>query len=120
MRIKLLTLIVSLFLGSSVVVAAPPSLWNQEIPPVRFQGPAMAVTVFLPPYRVREECQKRIKETPPEGIEIKACRIPPDEPGGISLLVLPDPCLLAPQEYYAKVLCHEIAHINGWPNTHGD
>jgi hypothetical protein len=38
-------------------------------------------------------------------------------------LIMPNPCDEpgAPEDKgYAGTLCHEVAHVNGWPATHGD
>lgn len=39
--------------------------------------------------------------------------------GGNYLVMMPNPCLPAYRsESYAKLLCHEQGHVNGWPGDH--
>jgi hypothetical protein len=47
----------------------------------------------------------------------------PDAPGDVTIacqsgftLYLPNPC--AYRGEYARIACHELGHINGWPNNH--
>lgn len=33
---------------------------------------------------------------------------------------LPNPCQYPQSDAYARLACHELGHINGWPGYHGD
>jgi hypothetical protein len=36
-----------------------------------------------------------------------------------SHITLPDPCPFAfTGDHYAQIVCHEMAHVNGWPADH--
>lgn len=83
---------------------------NSGMPPERFQGEAVAVTLFV--NDVTQFCGK-----PPEGYRILACQ---KEVRGVDYIVLPNPCPLGDVEFFAKLACHEIAHARGWPGIHGE
>ena len=34
-------------------------------------------------------------------------------------VIAPNPCSYPETDLYARILCHEIGHANGWPATHG-
>jgi len=34
-------------------------------------------------------------------------------------IIAPNPCSFPDTDAYARILCHEIGHANGWPSTHG-
>lgn len=46
------------------------------------------------------------------GLNPFGCRVSSGE-----LLVL-NPCLFRQESWYAELLCHEVAHTNGWPASH--
>lgn len=33
-------------------------------------------------------------------------------------ITMPNPCQWPDDETYAQLLCHEMAHVNGWPANH--
>lgn len=36
-----------------------------------------------------------------------------------SLMIVPNPCAHT-EESYARLMCHELGHVNGWPGNHPD
>jgi hypothetical protein len=43
----------------------------------------------------------------------EACSFgPPNE------IYMPNPCSFPPSDDYARLMCHEIGHLNGWPDNH--
>ena len=65
---------------------------------------------FIAPQRVAYRCAERGAKFNP-GSAFGACR---DE----TLVTLPNPCLAITAGWYARTLCHELAHANGWPANH--
>jgi hypothetical protein len=100
-------------LGSLSLGAAPlapnSTLINSGYPPVRYQGEAAAVVLFMDDVSVA--CGKAAP-----GYVILAC-------AQDTTIALPNPCKAEfAGEQFAKLACHEKAHLKaiGWPRTHGD
>jgi hypothetical protein len=97
--------------------AAPNSTYEAVDKPIpaRFQAPVNGVRVdFASAAEVDRVCAGG---KPVCGRRFYACAFK------AKLLLLPNPCDVpgAPRgEGYAGLLCHELAHLNGWPATHGD
>jgi hypothetical protein len=85
---------------------------NNGMPPERFRGDVATVVIFTDRAGIGRLCGIA---QPPYTIIACAGRI-----DGTPVIVMPNPCPLGDSEIYAKVMCHEMAHINGWPATHGD
>lgn len=98
-------------LAAAVMLAAPsePPKWSNAIPPTRFNSEGVAVVVFLEPSAIGDACSS--VGTPPPGLTIKACTLASKE-GAIT--VMPHPIYWAHDEYYARLMAHELAHLNGW------
>lgn len=78
-----------------------------ERPPVEYQGPTPpAIILFADPATVDSVCREavRLKADPRQ---ILACTNAERR-----VILMPDPCLY--DDSYAKLLCHERAHIAGW------
>jgi hypothetical protein len=86
--------------GCAAVIALDPV---QE-PPPQFRGDVTARIEFVAPERVSLRCMER-------GVPYlaNACT-------GQGLMTMPNPCGFS--DAYAKIACHEMAHINGWANDH--
>jgi hypothetical protein len=89
-----------------------PSLYSNERPPERFQGNATIVLTTADQTGVDQACLAQFGPAP-EGMKTDAC-----ETGG--RIFAPNPCSFPETDLYARILCHEIGHANGWPATHGD
>jgi antirestriction protein ArdC len=37
----------------------------------------------------------------------------------VKLLIMPDPCKFPATDNYARLMCHELGHLDGWPGSHG-
>ena len=85
--------------------------WNGDAPPMEFRGPATAVVKFTTPEEVSRVCGKGLPALP-VGLRIVACSWPTKFAEGAVLM--PDPCAWADTEEYAKIQCHENAHLRGW------
>ncbi len=83
------------------------TLYSSAPPPMRFRGDTVATVIFL--RDVSRACGTSVRP----GYVILAC-------AKGSTIVMPDPCILADREFYARIMCHEISHVRGWPATHGD
>lgn len=103
-----------LVLWASTAFAQADSQWSADIPPERFQGPAIALTVFLPLSQMPEACGVE----PPEGKFILACVKRAKD--GMPIMFLPLPCGLAETEVYSRIVCHELAHARtpAWGRYH--
>lgn len=98
------------------LLAVATTLWSDELPPQRFRQPSGWVMLIVEPELiVRKLCER---EGQPADVEPLGCAgISKD---GDNYLIVPDPCPYAEEgETYARVLCHERAHLAGWPPTHG-
>ena len=87
----------------------PDPMINSGYPPERFMGDAAAIVVFT------NDVPSICGQAPP-GFVIRACASEKQR-----TIVMPNPC--HPQfdgEEFAKIMCHELGHINGWPREHGE
>lgn len=71
-------------------------------PPVRYMGNRAATVSF----GTISHCGE-----PPKDHHFVGCVRPP-------LVHMPNPCDYRDEDY-ARWMCHEMAHVNGWPATHG-
>ena len=78
-------------------------------PPLRYMGDAGAVTLFV--MDVEHYCGAA---TP--GFVIKGCAGRTAE--GTPIMVVKNPCPRTNDDDYARLICHEIAHLRGWPGDH--
>lgn len=114
-----LAIIAALALCASPVLAAEPpapqdytagqyTVYPVQKPPARWTASAWANGVqFTAPERTNELCGNK-----DPNVSVNACTT---QSKGI--MILPNPCAY-PGDYYAKIVCHEMAHLNGW--NHGD
>ena len=79
------------------------------MPPERYQGDGVAVVLFVSD--VREYCNTNT----PAGYVLIACAKKID---GVPVIVMPNPCPIGDIDFYARVACHELGHVNGWPGRH--
>lgn len=95
-------------LGLSVTsCAAMQSIDPVQIPPARFQRDTTAIVEFIAAERIIPRCIER-------GVIglANAC-------ADRELITITNPCAYQ-SESYAKRMCHEIGHINSWPNDHSN
>ncbi len=101
-----------LFLAAAAAVVAPNSTpFSDGRPPGRFTGEATTLVQVTDQAGVNRACHP-LFGAPPAGMKTDACFTG-------ERMVLPNPCDF-PEERYARMLCHELGHVNGWPSTHGD
>ena len=84
---------------------------NADMPPERFRGNSVSVMVFTDGKGIAENCGEA---TP--GFVIIACHR--ETKNGVSVIFMPNPCPVGDLERYAKILCHENAHNQGWSAEH--
>lgn len=82
-----------------------PTLYSDGMPPKRFQGNVRVVIATVD--NLNDVCGQ-----PPPGKFWFGCT------RGVTVF-MPNPCPYGQQEY-ARILCHEFGHIQGWPATHGE
>lgn len=90
-----------------VTVTTPNATFYTDVePPTRFaHAPKGSYTVMFGVDAIDKQCGR-----PPCGMHFLGCRRG-------NLIVLPDP-FSAPN--FAQITRHELGHVNGWPDTHGD
>jgi len=96
---------------AAMLAAASTALFTDAQPPERFQSPTVFVLEVGTQAAIESRCQP-LFGVPPAGMKTDACAA-----GG--RVVAPNPCDFD-SERYARMLCHEMAHVNGWPPTHGE
>lgn len=84
---------------------------NDGMPPVRFQGDAAAVVVFTDRAGIDAACG-----IAPPPYRIIACHRTADN--GVSVVFMPNACPTGNTEFYAKIMCHEMGHAQGWSGDH--
>jgi hypothetical protein len=78
------------------------------MPPERFQGDFAAVVVFTS--NVEAFCGD-----PGPGLTIHGCAGMRD---GVPTIIIYSPCASGPTERFARIACHEGAHLQGWGGNH--
>lgn len=87
------------------------------------QYPKTEVFDGMPPPRLRHP--RQVPRVVTVGAVERGCG--KDPPGLITYacttrsgrVYVPNPCDF-PQERFAMLMCHELAHVDGWPSTHGE
>ena len=102
LRAALLIVIVTLIVNSLTGCAAYQSLNRVQTPPREFQGPATAQVEFVPAEAVLFKCLDA-------GLAV-ACTHG-------DRIIITNPCDY-PDQAYARLLCHETSHVNGWDSQH--
>lgn len=114
---KALEIIALAALASAAPLAMPPAppiapaTMDNGMPPKRFHGNSSAVIIFTDRAGIDELC-----DTADPGFQIVACKRTFEN--GVPLVVVPNPCPIGNVELYAKIMCHEMAHVNGWSREH--
>lgn len=100
-------------LSAAAVTLAPNSTrFSDGRPPDRFQDDRTVTVQFTDQRGINEACHPRFGP-PPAGMKTNACATG-------RRVIAPNPCDYPESETFAHLLCHELAHMNGWPSTHGD
>ena len=86
---------------------------NDGLPPERFRANGMALVVFTDRAGIDAACG--VAQPP---IRIIACtrRLS----NGAPVVFMPNACELGATEFYAKIMCHEAGHVQGWSGNHED
>lgn len=98
-------------------VKAPGSSYQDDgMPPARFRGNTAVILQTLTPAEVEKKCD----DGPPTcGYVTLACTVViQGKHDHTALMIMPNPCS-SPDDPYAVLLCHELGHANGWPDSHG-
>lgn len=99
-------------IAAAAVLSSHPSYYSNQIPPARYQGDTTVQLQITNQSGIDQVCHKAFG-APPAGMKTDACEID-------GRVIAPNPCAFAATDPYAKLLCHEIGHANGWPASHGD
>jgi len=102
LQIALLIVIIALVVNSLTGCAAYQAIDYVQTPPREFQGPATAQVEFIPAEAVLFRCINR-------GIA-NACTTD-------NRITITNACAY-PDQPYARLMCHEMAHVNGWDAQH--
>ena len=103
-----------LALAALAAIAAPPAPaptpFSDARPPVRFQGDATVKLEITDQAGIERACHP-LFGAPPAGMKTDACQTG-------DRVILPNPCTFPESDRYAALLCHELAHANGWSRNH--
>lgn len=108
MKKTLITIAFGFILASCSINVDPLSQYPPDYPPDRFRGDVTVSVMFTSRYA--EECEN-YGLNPDQSIQ--ACSIKGDR---TYLIIVPNPCNSTGN--YARILCHEIGHQNGWGRRH--
>ena len=104
---------------SAALIALPGCVSIQALepvisPPGVYQRDNRVMVEFVSPAMVGIRCAERgARFLGMPGVNAGAC-------GDEHLITMANPCLTLTAGWYAEVLCHELAHANGWPSDHPD
>lgn len=76
-------------------------------PPMRFRKDNHATVFYVAPKDIQLACNVKLPE-------LEACT-----KLLYNTVVLPNPCTFPDEERFARLACHELGHLNGWPGEHG-
>lgn len=98
------------------VQTGPGTRFYSGIPPMRFQGEAVAVIVFLNREHLLEACNDG--RPVPAGLQLMACARQMKKGPKVIFMPLPGPYAYMGEEY-ARLIVHEVGHSAfGWPGDH--
>lgn len=80
---------------------------SQLWPPDEFMGNNASIVIFTDREGIEQACG-----SPPEGMVRIACQGTTAE--GVSMIAIANPCLFPRDEFFAGIMCHELAHSNGF------
>jgi len=84
---------------------------DDDWPPVRYRGNVGAYVHFTTQFVITAKCDAGDPD-PPDLYTVACAWGPPNE------LYLPNPCWFPKTDSYARIVCHEMGHLNGWPDNH--
>lgn len=100
-----------------VAITRPLSQWSDAPAPARFRmNEAQAKITFHSPYAVDTICRTAQRDPVPANMTLMACAN--QTAVGRGEIQMPNPCLYPEEDFYAHLLCHEIAHLWGWSALH--
>ncbi|HEX8569373.1 MAG TPA: hypothetical protein VF699_05550 [Caulobacteraceae bacterium] len=108
----MLLLLAALAAAAPSTAPAAPTPFSDGRPPAQFQGSATVTIEVGDQARIDRVCHPLFGR-PPEGMKTDACHTG-------ERVVLPNPCTFPQSDGYAKILCHELGHANGWSANHDD
>ena len=94
---------------AAALAAASTTMFSDDRPPDRYRADA-AFTIELRDQSGIDRTCHPLFGVPPKGMKTDACSTQ-------GRVIMPNPCDYS-TETYARMLCHELGHINGWPLTH--
>lgn len=98
--------------ATALIAAAAATLFTDARPPARFHDDVVFMLDVRDQAGIDAACHPRFG-VPPRGMKTDACTLD-------GRVVAPNPCAFSQSERYARMICHEMAHVNGWPATHGE
>ena len=92
------------------------------------KAPSGEVASGMPPARFRGAAEFQLKASADVGLDCKKAGLKPVDGtkteacavigGPVPVVIISNPC--KSPGHYARTLCHELGHVNGWPATHGE
>ena len=101
-----------LIAAGATALAPNSTIYSEGPPPERFQKAATLTLELSDQAGIDRKCQALFGRLP-DGLKANACHTG-------DRVIMPNPCSFPQTETYARLLCHELGHENGWPATHGD
>jgi hypothetical protein len=101
-----------LLFAAPVLLSATPvaPTMNSGLPPERFRANSAAFIIFTDRAGIEAACGKA-----QPGYVIIACK---REIDGTPVIIMPNACPMGQTEIYARILCHESGHVQGWSGAH--
>jgi hypothetical protein len=91
----------------------PNATWyNTGSPPIRYQKDVTVTIHFQSPEKIDRDSQG------PRSVCGSAVFAYTN--ANNKTMHMPNPCTYPQTDAYARLMCHEMGHVNGWPGYHGD
>jgi hypothetical protein len=101
--------VVAISLAAALSASA---LFSDAAPPQRYREATSFTLVIADQNRIERTCQPLFGK-PGDGQKTLGCTVG-------KTVTLPNPCDFPETDTYARMVCHELGHINGWPATHDE
>ncbi len=98
--------------AAAALAPGEPTRFSDGRPPERFQGNTSVRLEVTDQAGIERACHP-LFGAPPAGMQTQACQTG-------DRVIAPNPCTFPQTETYARLLCHELGHANGWASTHGE
>jgi hypothetical protein len=102
-----------MWLSNLLLVAVIVLLPMRLTPPPEYQGSNVAIVGFV---NSQEEMNRLCQQTDPDW-DTLGCVYENKDPKKPDVMFISNPCNY-PYDMYARHVCHELGHVNGWAGDH--